>query len=66
VSHYNCNQRAGLYAGWELLFVRPQPLLIENIKLNLKTNPDSYREKVVYPARATAWICNLPAGRQVS
>ena len=31
------SQRAGLYAGWELLFVRRQPLLTENIKLNLRT-----------------------------
>ena len=30
-------QRAGLYAGWELLFVRTQSLLIENIKLNVRT-----------------------------
>jgi hypothetical protein len=34
--------RAGLYAGWELLFVRRQPLLIENILLKLCTKVDSY------------------------
>ena len=34
-------QRAGLSAGWELLFVRPQLLLIENIKLNLRTKVES-------------------------
>src|SRR5690242_8146830 len=33
--------RAGLYAGWELLFVRPQLLLIENIKLKLRTKVES-------------------------
>jgi len=38
----NCYQRAGLYAGCELLFVRRQPLLIENIKLNLRTKVESY------------------------
>jgi hypothetical protein len=30
-----------------------QPLLIENILMNLKTNADSY-----FSARTEAWICN--------
>jgi len=36
-----CSQRAGLYVGWELLFVRPQPLPLENIKLKLRTKVES-------------------------
>jgi len=31
-------RRTGLYAGWELVFRLPEPLLIENILLKLRTN----------------------------
>jgi hypothetical protein len=31
-------QRTGLYAGWEIEFRPPWPLLIENILLMIKTN----------------------------
>jgi hypothetical protein len=34
----NCLQRTGLYAGWELAFRLPGPLLIENILLKVRTN----------------------------
>jgi hypothetical protein len=32
----NCAQRTGLYAGWELEFRLPGPLLIKNILMKLK------------------------------
>jgi hypothetical protein len=31
-------QRTGLYAGWELAFRPPEPLLIENILMKLRIN----------------------------
>jgi len=33
----NGTQRAGLFAGWELEFRLPEPLLIENILMKLIT-----------------------------
>jgi hypothetical protein len=33
---WNSLQRTGLYAGWELAFRPPGPLLIENILMKLK------------------------------
>ncbi len=38
MSVYNYAQRTGLYAGWELEFRLPGPLLIENMMMKLKTN----------------------------
>ncbi|ULQ53352.1 hypothetical protein [Flavihumibacter fluvii] len=35
---FNCAQRTGLYAGWEIEFRPPWPLLIENILIKVKTN----------------------------
>jgi hypothetical protein len=38
----------GLLQGWNSLLVRPEPLLIKDIKVQVnkqKLNPDSYREK---------------------
>jgi hypothetical protein len=34
-------QRAGLYAGWELLLVHPQSLLIEKLMMKLRTKAQS-------------------------
>ncbi len=51
----NSTQRAGLYAGWELEFHLPGPLLIENILMKLSTKADSYLS-----AGTEAGICNLP------
>jgi hypothetical protein len=46
--HFNCNQRAGLYAGWELVFRPPTAAAdlpagrqVENTKLNLRTKVES-------------------------
>jgi hypothetical protein len=41
-------QRTGLYAGWELEFRPPGPLLIENIKLNLRTKVEIYSSSPNY------------------
>jgi len=46
-------QRTGLYAGWEIEFRLPEPLLIENILMKLKLMLNN-----VCPARTTAWLCN--------
>jgi hypothetical protein len=51
---FNSTQRAGLYAGWELEFRLPGPLLIENTLMKLKLMLN-----IVCPARTNAWLCNL-------
>jgi hypothetical protein len=52
----NCIQRTGLYAGWELEFRLPGPLLIKNILMKLKLMLN-----IVCPARTDAWLCNDPS-----
>jgi hypothetical protein len=44
----------GLLQGWNSLLVRPEPLLIKDIKVQV----NKLKPKVVCPARTTAWICN--------
>jgi hypothetical protein len=48
------SQRTRLYAGWELVFRLPGPLLIENILMKLRTKSDSNSS-----AGTEAGICNL-------
>jgi hypothetical protein len=48
------SQRTGLYAGWELAFCPPGPLLIEHILMNLRQKFGD-----VCTARTNARICNL-------
>jgi hypothetical protein len=37
MKYFGSVQRTGLYAGWEIEFRLPEPLLIKNIMMKLRT-----------------------------